>query len=186
MVGSELQLSNSLSLELKLLNETLQQQLSAQDRAAAEERQLRQFLALNEEIEKIKEEIGRIQKDHRLDLSEKSERIRSLEDDLRRSSERLELLQSEKEKARTDARFMQEELGEAKNELSQLRTKLSRSHRNSDTQTERLYAEDEGNLLRLTEQLEKSLADMEYMKATILTMQAEIEGLRRDSARLIE
>jgi|JI6StandDraft_1071083.scaffolds.fasta_scaffold175472_1 hypothetical protein len=65
MVGSELQLSNSLSLELKLLNETLQMQLNSQDRVSSEEKQIRQFICLSDEIEKIKEEISRIQNDHK-------------------------------------------------------------------------------------------------------------------------
>lgn len=89
-----------------MLNETLQQQISVQDRTAREETQSRQFVTLNDEIEKIKDEIGRIQKDHKLEFSEKSSRIQLLEEDLRRSRERLEQLQSEKEEARTDARSL--------------------------------------------------------------------------------
>lgn len=87
IVGSELQLSNSLSLELRLLNETLQQQLNAKDRAESRDRQSPQLVSLNGDIEKIKEEISRIQKHHKVDVSEKSEHIKMLEDNLKRSTE---------------------------------------------------------------------------------------------------
>lgn len=39
-------------------------------------------------------------------------------------------------------------------------------------------------MLQLTEQLEKSLGNLEHMKTTIVSMQTEIEALRQSSARL--
>lgn len=45
---------------------------------------------------------------------------------------------------------------------------------------------DEDNLLHLTEQLEKSLADVENMKATMQSMQNEIEQQRKEGDQLLE
>ena len=78
------------------------------------------------------------------------------------------------------------ELGDSRNELLQLRQTLVRAQRDSEIQTEKRRTEDEDNLLHLTEQLEKSLGDLDHMKSTMLSMQTEIESLRKDSNRLAE
>lgn len=78
------------------------------------------------------------------------------------------------------------ELGDSRNELLQLRQTLVRAQRDSEIQTEKRRTEDEDNLLHLTEQLEKSLGDLDHMKSTMLSMQTEIESLRKDSSSLAE
>ena len=61
---------------------------------------------------------------------------------------------------------------------------MTKAQRDSEIQTDKRRTEDEDNLLHLTEQLERSLADLEHMKTTMVSMQNEIETLRKEKSKL--